>query len=78
MLLICCFCDKVCDEALGDRNAAAWKDFQEAKKRMDAIFAYTCCDNCLLHNPHAGAFRIRQLSQAHSSPEFSLSSYSLE
>jgi hypothetical protein len=78
MLLICCFCDKVCDQALGHRNAAAWKDLQEAKKRTDAILAYTCCDNCLLHDPHAAAFRTRQLGQTYSSPKFLLSSYSLE
>ena len=64
MLLVCCFCDKVGNDTMGQRH---WQDLQAYRvsrnpnpKREDTILSYTCCDTCLQGDPHAIAFRTRR------------------
>jgi hypothetical protein len=62
MLLVCCFCDQVCDESMGHGH---WRELHvymgsRAPKREDTILSYTCCHNCLRNDPRTVAFRTRQ------------------
>lgn len=62
MLLVCCFCDKVGDDIIGQRH---WQDLEVYRvlrnpKPEDTILSYTCCDNCFQGDPDAIAFRTRR------------------
>ena len=62
MLLVCCFCDKVCDDTM---RRSQWQHLHlyivsRSVKREDTILSYTCCHGCLQGDPHAIAFRARQ------------------
>jgi hypothetical protein len=65
MLLVCCFCDKVRDDAMDHVGEHPWQDLQlytasRKPKREDTILSYTCCDECLRGDPRAFVFRVRQ------------------
>ena len=62
MLLVCCFCDNVHDETIGQRHWQNLQRYMASRKptRADTILSYTCCHDCLQGNPHAIAFRARQ------------------
>ena len=64
MLLICCLCDKVCEEALSQPNENDWYDLHanmsRNQKRGGTILSYTCCPRCFESNPLARAFRTRR------------------
>jgi hypothetical protein len=66
MLLVCCFCDKVCDDTM---RQSQWRQLHldlrpHNIKREGTVLSYTCCHICLQGDPHAIAFRTRQ-SQSH-------------
>ena len=58
MLFVCCFCDKACDDTLGQAGGCQWQEMDEDHQ----ILSYTCCYDCLRGNPHAIAFRRRNQS----------------
>jgi hypothetical protein len=65
MLLVCCFCDKVHDDAMSQARERLWQDLQvynalRGPKREDTILSYTCCHVCLQRDPRAIVFRARQ------------------
>jgi hypothetical protein len=59
MIRICCFCDKVHDDAVG-----LWQErrcFASAGAHGEAaILWYTCCRQCFQVDPRASVFRARQ------------------
>ena len=61
MLLVCCFCDKVCNNTM---RQSQWQLHlylaSHNLKREDTVLSYTCCHDCFQGDPHAIAFRIRQ------------------
>lgn len=62
MLLVCCFCDKVCEDTVRQRQ---WQHLHlDAVSRNlrpeDTVLSYTCCHHCLQRDPQAIAFRTRQ------------------
>jgi hypothetical protein len=71
ILPVCCFCDKVRDDTRSEAAQGLWQDWQvymvSQKLRPEALpLAYTCCRDCLKHDPRAIAFRTR-LSRSSSS-----------
>lgn len=65
MLLVCCFCDKVHDDATSHARERLWQDLRvynavRNPKREDTIFSYTCCQECLQRDPRAIVFRARR------------------
>jgi hypothetical protein len=59
MIRVCCFCDKIHDEAIGvwqhqRRHASAYVS------EGSVILSYTCCRQCLDADPRANVFRARQ------------------
>jgi len=65
MLLVCCFCDKVHDDAASQARERPWQDLQvynaaRRLKREDTILSYTCCQECLQRDPRAIVFRARR------------------
>jgi hypothetical protein len=71
ILLICCFCEKVHDGARTEAGEGQWQDMKlysvsRGPKPQNTIFAYSCCSDCLTHEPHAIAFRSRRSQSASS------------
>jgi hypothetical protein len=65
MLRVCCFCDKIHDDAGG-----LWRErrgFAPDASREAAILSYTCCHRCFEADPRATSFRARQ-AEASASP----------
>ena len=65
MLLVCCFCDKVHDDAMSQARERLWQDLRvynalRNPRREDTILSYTCCHECLQRDPRAIVFRTRQ------------------
>lgn len=62
MLLVCCFCDKVCDDTMDQTH---WQDLRtdtgfRQVQREHNVLSYTCCHHCFQRDPRATAFRTRQ------------------
>jgi hypothetical protein len=71
ILPVCCFCDKVRDDARNETAHGLWQDLQlymvlRKLRPEDIVIAYTCCRDCLKRDPRAIAFR-RRCSQSLSS-----------
>jgi hypothetical protein len=71
ILQICCFCGKVHDGTRTEAGEGLWQDrkfytVSRGLRPLKTIFAYSCCSDCLTHEPHAIAFRSRR-SQSGSS-----------
>ena len=69
ILRICCFCEKVHDGARTEAGEGLWQDMKlytvsRGLKSLNAIFAYSCCSDCLTDEPHAMAFRSRRSESA--------------
>jgi hypothetical protein len=62
MLRVCCFCDKVRDDAQGAIDR--WQERQRVASPDSpgetAILSYTCCHQCFEADPRANVFRARQ------------------
>jgi hypothetical protein len=62
MLRVCCFCDKVRDDAPDAMEL--WQERQGVASSgacaEAAILSYTCCRHCLEADPSASVFRARQ------------------
>ena len=62
MLLVCCFCDKVCDDTMGQTD---WQELRACTRfrqgrQEPIVLSYTCCHHCLQRHPQATAFRTRR------------------
>jgi len=59
MVRVCCFCDKIHDDAIGlwqeRRGSVSGNSTGES-----AILSYTCCHHCLDADPRADVFRARE------------------
>jgi len=62
MLFVCCLCDRVCDNTLGQPTVCHRQEHDDRP-----ILSYTCCDDCFRGDPDAIAFRKRN-SPLHRSP----------
>ena len=65
VLPICCFCEKVRDDAGSEAGEGLWQDMKShmgsrGLRPLNTIFAYSCCPDCLTDNPHASTFRTRR------------------
>lgn len=61
VLPICCFCEKVRDDAGTGAGEGIWQDMKSRELRpLDTIFSYGCCPDCLADDPRAVAFRTRR------------------
>jgi len=61
---ICCFCEKVRDDGRHEATHGLWHDLKVSMvlhklRPEDIVFAYSCCRECLKHDPRAIAFRTR-------------------
>jgi hypothetical protein len=64
VLPICCFCEKVDDDAGTGAGEEPWQDMKSYKvnrvlRPLDTVFAYGCCPDCLADDPRAITFRRR-------------------
>lgn len=64
VLPICCFCEKVRDDAGTGSGQGPWQDMKNYKvsrglRPLETVFAYGCCPECLEDDPRASAFRTR-------------------
>jgi hypothetical protein len=71
ILPICCFCEKVRDDAGTEAGEGLWQDMKiymvsRGLRPLTTSFAYGCCPDCLTDDPRATAFRTRR-SQSGSS-----------
>ena len=65
ILPICCFCEKIHDDARTEAGEGLWQDMKiytvsRGLRPMNTVFAYGCCPDCLTGDPHAIAFRTRR------------------
>jgi hypothetical protein len=62
MLLVCCFCEKVSDDTMRQSQWQHLHPYLVSRnlRPEGRVLSYTCCDHCLLGDPHAIAFRTRQ------------------
>jgi len=65
ILPICCFCEKVRDDAETEAGEGLWQDMKthmgsRGLRPLNTTFAYSCCPACLTDNPQASAFRTRK------------------
>lgn len=72
ILPICCFCEKVHDDARTEAGEGLWQDMKISMVSrglgpMNTIFAYSCCPDCLTDDPRAIAYRTRRSRQSGSS-----------
>lgn len=63
-LPICCFCEKVRDDAGVVSGEGLWQDVKiymavRGLRPRNTVFAYGCCPRCLAEDPRAIAFRTR-------------------
>src|SRR6266545_2591202 len=70
ILAICCFCEKVRDDAATGAGDGLWQDMKIDKvlrglRQLSTVVAYGCCPDCLTDDPCAIAFRTRR---RHSGP----------
>lgn len=64
ILPICCFCEKVRDDAGTEAGEGLWQDMKShmvsrGLRPLNTILAYGCCPDCLTDDPRAIAFRTR-------------------
>ncbi len=65
ILPICCFCEKVRDDAETGAGEGLWQDMKvymvsRGLRPLKTAFAYGCCPDCLTDDPRAIAFRTRR------------------
>ena len=63
MLFVCCLCDRVCDDTLGQPTVCHRQEHDDRP-----ILSYTCCDDCFRGDPEAIAFRKRNSPLHRSNP----------
>jgi hypothetical protein len=68
MVRVCCFCDKIHDDAIG-----RWQEHRGCASPdatgENLILSYTCCHQCFNADPRANVFRARQSRSAASRHE---------